>query len=878
MNNSFRMPMTFIGLLLLSGLSMATHAATIQGQVFLDKNNNSQRDTGEPIQINTIVRIVDETLERNGQGGYFSTSTDANGNYWSFGHQPSSFRIWIDIPEGMQQTTPVKGEGQYVFHRFSLTQPEQTMSINFGLVGEQGGVTVNPDESVSVKGNELSMHITPDKTAQTSTDMKVTPQGQKYLGTNTTTNILVEPNKTRAGLRDGNEHFTITTGQNLSATGAAATLAVIAKADGRYTLQDSDFPTLVTTLNADDSYTVTDTDNPGMAVTIDQKGRSTVTDEAFPGMAATLGQGKPAITDAAFPGMVAMLNDDDSYTVRDKALPGLETIAHLDGSYTFIDAEAPTTHVTLDPDGNYTVIDTEIPFLVLTVFADGSYMVTNQDTGMCFAVDSPRTRGIGSFFKKLWKGFKKVVGKIAGFVAKVASFVGKVAKFVEKAMPFVAKVAKGVAAVARFLVPFLPFACKFLCTIAAFADKVVAFSDKVATFANKVAEIAGKVEKGATAVAVWATKDEAKQRRALKNDRLRRPAQIPSDCPMSPVVILDYVTASPTPDKIRVEWTTLIESKNTGFNLWRSEQNAAGDLLNTTQINDSLIVAKKEASWGASYHFDDESIMPEVTYVYTIENIDINGESTQHDDMTMEVKPLEALNPATCLLYGVQDRARNDSIFFSLEPETFKISQLGPLCKNCDIEAMDIQPDTNILYVASGNDAFGHPKGHLYQLDAKTGKLVSVGATGFKEISSLAFDTDGVLWAWAKHAGLVQLDPETGKGTLVLESNAKLADLSWNLDSTELYGSVGRDLWAYDPATHSVTQLCDNLPKKTEALEVLPTSILPDGFILLGSHKNQSFKLQAFEVDNCQKAANQDYTMPYDDPEGLAMPLAACMH
>lgn len=881
MNQLFHPPISSIGLLLLGSLSVATHAASIQGNVFLDENNNGQRDAGEPVRINAIVRIVDETLERTGQGGYFSTSTDANGNYWSFGHNPSSFRIWIDIPEGMKQTAPVKGEGQYVFHRFNLTHSEQAMTVNFGLVGNQAGVTVNPDDSVSVKGDELTMHITPDKTAQTSTEMTVKRQGEKYLGNNTTTAVLVEPNNTRAGVRDGKQHFTLVTGKNINETGGESTLAVTAHADGSYTLRESQFPSLVTTLNVDDSYTVTDIENPGMAMTINNDGTSTVTDDAFPGMVANLGmEGNTVITDDTFPGMEATLNEDGSYTVIDDAVPGLETIAHLDGSYTFIDAESPTTQVTLDTEGNYTVIDTELPAIVLTVFADGSYMITNEDSGTCLAVDSVNTRGffsgIKKFFKKLWSGFKRIVGKIVGLVAKVASFVAKAAQFVAKVVPYVAKVAKGVAAVARFLVPFMPFACKFLCTIAAFADKVVKYSDKVAEFANKVAEIAGKVEKGATAVALWATKDEDKQRRAKRSYTIRRPTQIPLSCSTSPVVLLDYATASSASEGVKISWASVIESGNTGFNIWRTEKNEAGELIETIQLNAALIPAKENANWGASYIFHDDSAMPDTTYYYTIEDINTDGKVTQHDDLIIEVKPVNALTPASCLLYGVQDRGLNDSIFFSLDPKTFEVSQLGTPCQDCDIEAMDVQPDTHILYVASGNDTFGHPKGHLYKLDAKTGELIAVGATGFKEISSLAFDTTGVLWAWAKEAGLVQLNTETGEGTLVFESKSKLADLTWNLDSTLLYGSVGKDLWVYDPATDSVTQVCDNLPKKTEALEILPTSILPPGFLLLGSHHNQALKLHAFDINHCKMAANQDLSMPYDDPEGLAMPLAAC--
>jgi hypothetical protein len=874
-------PISLIGLLLLSCLSVA-HATTIQGSVFLDENNNTVWDTGELVRPNAIVYIVDEALEKAGQGGYFTVQTDANGNYWSFGHNTGTFRMWIDIPAGMKQTTPVRGEGQLVHHWVTLTSPDQTRNVDFGLFGDQGGITVNPDDSVTVKDRELTMQISPDKTATTSTEMKVTRKGEKYEGTNSTSNILVQPNQTKSGFRDSQDSFTIVTGKNISDTGEASSLEVTSNRDGSYTLKNAEFPTMVTTLGADSSYTVTDTDEPGMAFTVNADGSSTVTDEASPGMVASLdSEGDTIVTDEAFPGMAATVNGDGSYIVMDKALPGLKTIAHPDGSYTFIDAEDPTIEVTLDTDGNYTVIDTDAPEVVLTVFEDGNYMLVDNESGSCLAVEPSRTRGIFSGIKNLarglFRGFKRIIGKIGGFVAKVARFVGKVAKFVAKVVPYVAKVARGVAAVARFLVPFMPFACKFLCAIAAFADGVAAFSDKVAQFANKVADIAGKVEKGANTVAVWANKGAEPRRVKWRSKTIRRPIPMPANCETSPFVLLDYSTASVSSGNVRLEWRTLVEVKNTGFNLWRAMKNEAGEFINLTKLNGSLIPAKGDTQKSASYTFEDNRVAPGITYYYTIEDIDTNGEKERHDDMRVEVKPL-SISPAAChLLYGVQDQGLNDSIFFTINPDTGEIKPLGEKCKECDIEAMDIHPETQMIYVASGNDSFGHPKGHLYKLDGQTGELMSVGSTGFKEIGGLAFDLEGLLWAWAKDAGLIQLDTKTGEGTLVFDSGAKLADLTWTLSSNLLYGSVGKELWRYDPADKTVAKLCNNLPQKTEALEVLPTSILPEGFLLLGSHKNQAMRLHAFDVNRCKIVANRDIAMPYDDPEGLAMPLATCM-
>jgi uncharacterized surface protein with fasciclin (FAS1) repeats len=229
-----------------------------------------------------------------------------------------------------------------------------------------------------------------------------------------------------------------------------------------------------------------------------------------------------------------------------------------------------------------------------------------------------------------------------------------------------------------------------------------------------------------------------------------------------------------------------------------------------------------------------------------------------------------------CSLYGVQDQDLNDSIVFTVNPADQQVTQLGETCTGCDIEALDIQPVTNVPYLASGTNARQHPNGHLYKLNPQTGELMSVGNTGFKDISSLAFDKQGTLWAWAKNGGLVQLDTQTGRGTLIIPSSAAFADLTWDIEGTTLYGAIGTELWSYVLTTQIATKLCDNLPEKTEAIRTLPTSVLPTGYLLLGAHKDSSLKLHAFHIETCQSDMESDIVIPYDDVEGLAMPTATC--
>jgi uncharacterized coiled-coil protein SlyX len=242
-----------------------------------------------------------------------------------------------------------------------------------------------------------------------------------------------------------------------------------------------------------------------------------------------------------------------------------------------------------------------------------------------------------------------------------------------------------------------------------------------------------------------------------------------------------------------------------------------------------------------------------------------------------QILGLEAVTPVnSCQLYAVHDEALNNSKLFEYDVANTTTIQIGQTCVGCDIEAMAVHPITGEIYVGSGNDATTQPKGHLYKLDAITGELRSIGRTGFDDISGLAFDDEGVLWAWAKGKGLATLDIHTAEGTLVQPSSELFADITWDSAQQSLYGVVGTQLWSYTPASGTVEKICSNLPEKTEAVRVLPPTVLSDGFVLLGAHLSSQSKLQVFDIINCQEVANLAIFVGYNDVEGFDMPMAAC--
>jgi len=51
--------------------------------------------------------------------------------------------------------------------------------------------------------------------------------------------------------------------------------------------------------------------------------------------------------------------------------------------------------------------------------------------------------------------------------------------------------------------------------------------------------------------------------------------------------------------------------------------------------------------------------------------------------------------------------------------------------------------------------------------------------------------------------GLVQLDPQTGQGTLVMAATGTIEDLSWDNEGVLLYAVAANQLWAFNSQTQS---------------------------------------------------------------------------
>jgi hypothetical protein len=507
----------------------------------------------------------------------------------------------------------------------------------------------------------------------------------------------------------------------------------------------------------------------------------------------------------------------------DAANPQHQVIMTPDGEVMITDDTAPNVVVTLNEDGSFTGIDL-ISGTEVTIDRQGQTIVTHPDfAGMQAVVNpdntltvtdasDPNAVDIAAIFD-LETGQYQLINTVDGTCYSEDSNQRK--SFWKKVTKFVSKAAR-----------FVKTGAKIVTSVTNVIGKVAGTVNKVA---GTIIEVAPKINTWATRIRNWAC----------------------ANC-------------HPLIARIAGSFAN-VTAANSGFLriLGKVQTVTKGIIKVTSVISKAATIAQRVADWFGRFRIGHRA----------------RREARRAISACESWYPISEANPslpAACLLYGVQDQALNDSIFFSYDHNQNTVQQLEEQCPGCDIESLVIHPVTNEIYVGSGDDPVGHPSGYLYKLDPTTGELYFIGDSGFAGISSLAFDNQGRLWSWAKGQGLATLNPDTAQGQLELPSSLELADLTWDDTEQVLYGVVGKELWSYAPTTGEVNQVCDNLPTKTEALRVLPPQFLPEGFILLGSHHNQQLQLQVFDRVACQRAANQDITVGYDDVEGLAMPIAAC--
>jgi hypothetical protein len=109
--------------------------------------------------------------------------------------------------------------------------------------------------------------------------------------------------------------------------------------------------------------------------------------------------------------------------------------------------------------------------------------------------------------------------------------------------------------------------------------------------------------------------------------------------PVAPTAVdLANFTANSEDRHVRVEWATVWEDNNLGFNLYRNtsaEFPEAAEVLNPT-----LIPAQAPGSGtGSLYAYDDDDVVSGTTYYYWLEDMDVGGHETLHGPISIDYEP-----------------------------------------------------------------------------------------------------------------------------------------------------------------------------------------------------------------------------------------------
>lgn len=233
------------------------------------------------------------------------------------------------------------------------------------------------------------------------------------------------------------------------------------------------------------------------------------------------------------------------------------------------------------------------------------------------------------------------------------------------------------------------------------------------------------------------------------------------------------------------------------------------------------------------------------------------------------VSPARAAEPAPAQqdrLYAVDNAGKGKSQLYTIAFAGFQVTPLGPQT-NHDFEDVAISVGGHDLFASTG-DELSKDKGNIYRVDGISGALTLLGASGFDRITIMKFRaTDDTLWGWAEGKGLVQLDQNTGKGTLVFKSSKKFEGMAFQPDG-KLYLATDEKLYVLDLAAKSLKKFASNLPEDTQSLASGGNGVLIGGF------KAKS-KISLFIYDIASKQVIREpipLNSPFKSIVGLCVP------
>ena len=132
---------------------------------------------------------------------------------------------------------------------------------------------------------------------------------------------------------------------------------------------------------------------------------------------------------------------------------------------------------------------------------------------------------------------------------------------------------------------------------------------------------------------------------------------------------------------VSLQWSTAREVGNTGFNVLRSLSDK-GDL---TKINAELIQPRKDGH----YSFVDKNVQAGLRYYYTLEDIDANGNRTQHGPISLTVTAPKSFvlnqnypnpfNPSTTITFALPEATEIQLSIYNMQGQMVKTLIAGQM-------------------------------------------------------------------------------------------------------------------------------------------------------------------------------------------------------
>ncbi|WP_338764287.1 LamG-like jellyroll fold domain-containing protein [Bernardetia sp. ABR2-2B] len=165
------------------------------------------------------------------------------------------------------------------------------------------------------------------------------------------------------------------------------------------------------------------------------------------------------------------------------------------------------------------------------------------------------------------------------------------------------------------------------------------------------------------------------------------------DITLLPIELL-FISAKPTENAILVEWATLQEKDNHGFEVFRAEED--GEFVKI-----GFVKGKGQSQTRQNYNFLDVEVRPNVTYYYKLKQVDTNGDFTFTKIVSAKLSDSDFTEKQTTTLYP---NPTNDEFTLYLGGQEFRnemeveVILVNAIGKELERRTVNTQSNNTLLF------------------------------------------------------------------------------------------------------------------------------------------------------------------------------------